>query len=42
MDLLNEIIIILQGGVPWCIMFADDIILVQNREEVNNRLDEDH
>jgi hypothetical protein len=29
-----------QDEVPWCMMFADDIVLVrENLEEVNNMLD---
>jgi len=30
----------IQDEVPWCIMFADDTVLVEDLEEVNNRLDE--
>jgi hypothetical protein len=37
---MNEIMRDIQGDVPWCMMFADDIVLVEkNLEEFNNSLD---
>jgi hypothetical protein len=30
----------MQGEIPWCMIFADDIVWVVENLEVNNRLDE--
>jgi len=38
---INEVTKKIQGEVLWCMMFADDIVLVdKNLEKVYNRLDE--
>jgi hypothetical protein len=38
---MNEITKDIQGEIPWVIMLSDDIVLVEeNLEEVNNRLDD--
>jgi len=38
---MDEVTKEIQSEIPWCIMFADDIVLVgKNLKEVNNRLDE--
>lgn len=38
MDKIKKVI---QGKIPCCLMFVDDIVLVEkNMEEVNNMLDE--
>jgi hypothetical protein len=37
---MDEVTKEIQGEVPWCMLFADDIVLVgENREEVRQRLD---
>jgi hypothetical protein len=38
---MDEITNVIQGKVPWYMIFADDIVLVgKNLVEVNNKLDE--
>jgi len=38
---INEVTKEIQGNVPWCMMFADDIVSVgENLKEAYNRLDE--
>jgi len=36
---IDEVIKEILGEVSWCMLFADDIVMVrENREEVNQRL----
>jgi len=38
---MDEVSKEIQGDIPWCMMFADDIVLIgENLEVVNNRLNE--
>lgn len=38
---MNEITKIIQSEVPWCVLFADGIVLVEKiLNEVDNRLEE--
>jgi hypothetical protein len=34
---INEVTKKIQDEIPWCMMFADDIVLVEDLGEVNNK-----
>jgi hypothetical protein len=37
---MDEIIRDIQGGIPWCMLFADDVVLVdESRMGVNQKLE---
>jgi hypothetical protein len=37
---MNEVTRDIQGGIPWCMLFADDMVLVdESRTEVDKKLE---
>jgi hypothetical protein len=37
---MDEVTKDIQGGIPWCMLFADDVILVdESRARVDNKLE---
>jgi hypothetical protein len=37
---MDEVIRDIQGGIPWCMLFADDVVLVdESRTEVDQKLE---
>ena len=37
---IDELTRVIQDEIPWCILFADDIILINETREAVNKLDQ--